>query len=162
MTTEMKPDNTLLVVSASKINGETKVELFPVNTTNLLTPQEAKDKGLALKGKPSKKKNVAVWCGLIASRFNEYQVITSTAEINDAIKTAEKSCEAERKRMWVSITRQLHKHSDEELNAHYERGSKEWRDWCADSVLWFAYNAVLFKKGVPIVEMNAQDKARAR
>jgi hypothetical protein len=150
----MNADNTMLVVSGSKTNGEVKFEVFPVNTTTLLTPQEAKDQGLAILGKPSKKKNVAVWCGLIASRFHEYQVITSNAEIHDAIKSAEKCSKEELKRIWVNITRQLHKHSDEQLNAHYEIKNEDWENWCADSVLWFAYNAVLFKKGVPVIQIT--------
>jgi hypothetical protein len=159
MTTELKPDNSILVVSGNDTRREVKVESFPIGT-NLLTPQEAREQGLSLPKKS--KKEVAVWCGGIASCFNEYRIMTSTEVIEKTIKNAEKSCEAERKRIWVSITRQLHKHTAEQLNAHYERNSQEWRDWCDDCVLWYAYNAILFKKGIPVMEMSAEDKARAR
>jgi hypothetical protein len=159
-TPEMKPDAGILVASVRESDGAVKIESFPISE-NVLTPQEAVEQGLHII-KPTSTKKIGVWCGGIAERFKEYSIISSAKEITGMIKNAEKLEEKERKHIWVSILRELHKHTDEQLNAHYEAQSQEWRDWCNDAVLFYAYNAVIFKKGIPSMELTTADKARAR
>jgi hypothetical protein len=158
--TEMKPDAGVVIASVCESDGAVKIESFPLGK-NVLTPDEAREQGLPII-KPNSKKKIGIWCGGIGTRFNEYSIISTAKEITGMIKNAEKQNEAERKHIWVSILRELNRYTDEELNAHYEATDQAWRDWCNDAVLFYAYNAVIFKKGIPSMELTTADKARAR
>jgi hypothetical protein len=158
MNTEMKPDAGIIV--ASVCDEGVKIESFPIGK-NVLTPQEAKEQGLQII-KPTSKKEVAIWCGGISERFKEYSVICCPNQITKTIKIAEKHTEQERKHIWVSIIRQLNIYTNEQLNAHYEAQNNEWRNWCDDVALFYSYNAVIFKKGIPAMELTSADKLRAK
>ena len=156
---ELKPDAGIVVASRRESDGAVKIESFPVGK-NVLTPEEAVEQGLPII-KPTSTKKIGVWCGGISTRFKDYIVITSAKEITQSIKNGEKLDEQERKRIWVSILRELNRYTDEELNAHYEATDQEWRDWCNDAVLFYAYNAIIFKKGIPSVELSTEQKKTA-
>jgi hypothetical protein len=126
----------------------------------LLTPEEAVEQGLPIIN-PTSTKKIGILCGGISTRFKEYIIMTTAKQITQAVKNGEKRDEQQRKRIWVSILRELTKYTDEELHAHYEATDQEWRNWCDDAVLFYAYNTIIFKKGIPSVELSAEQKKRA-
>ena len=156
----MKPDAGI-VATVRERDGAVKIESFLTGNPNVLTLKKAKKQGL-LTVKPNSTKEIGIWCGGISNRFKEYSVISTAKEITGVIKSVEKQDEKERKHTWVSILRELSRYTDEELNAHYEATDQAWRDWCSDAVLFYAYNAVIFKKGIPSMELTTADSARAR
>jgi len=157
---ELKEDKGLLVVSQRSSDDAVKIETFPIGQDNILTCEEAIAQGCPIM-KPTSTKKIGVWCSGIGKRFAEYVVVSTPKEITSSRKRAEKQTEEERKRIWVSILRELNRYTDAELNAHYEASSQEWRNWCNDAVLFYAYNAVIFKKGVPCFELPKEKIAEA-
>ena len=151
--TEMKPDAGI-VATVRKRDGAVKIESFLTGNPNVLTQEEVKEQGLPTV-KPNSTEEIYIWCGGISNRFKEYSVVSTAKEITGVIKSVEKQDEKERKHTWVSILRELTRYTDEELNAHYEAHDQAWGDWCNDAVLFYAYNAVIFKKGIPCREFRA-------
>lgn len=149
---ELKADTGIVVASLSE--EAVKVEVFPISK-NILTPDEAKEIGLKFI-KPKSSKKIAVWCGGISIRFKDYHIVTNSREIESCIEKTKKLDTQAQKGIWLSITRNLHRYTDEELNHHYEETDKQWFDWCNDAVIWYAYNVVLFKKGIPASEVTAE------
>jgi hypothetical protein len=156
-----KPDSGIVIASLNESNGAVGIETFLIGDDNILTPQEAKDKGLKCI-KNSSTKEFGILCRGIGERFKDYIIISTPKEVTDLIEQAEEKDEQESRRIWLGIIRELNRYTDEELNAHYEAKDKEWRDWCTDAVLFYAYNAVIFGKGVPAVEITKEQKAKAR
>jgi len=126
----------------------------------LLTPEEAVEQGLPII-KPTSTKKIGIWCGGISTRFKEYIIMTTAKQVHQAVKTSKKLDEQQRKRIWVNILRELTKYTDEELHAHYEATDQEWRNWCDDAILFYAYNSIIFNKGIPSVELSAEQKTSA-
>jgi len=157
----MNTDAGIIAVSVRESDGAVKIESFPTGNPNILSVCEAQSQGLPII-KPTSSKKIGVWCGGIGTRFKEYIILSTAKEITAQIKSAEKLGEQDRKRIYVSVLRNLNKYTNEELHAHYEATNQEWRDWCNDAILFYAYNAVIFKKGIPSVELSKADKARAR
>jgi len=101
-----------------------------------------------------KEQNVAVCCEMIAPKFKDFMVKTSVAEITDMVEKIETLSLEEVRNIWLLVLRNLMKYSTDELIKLYNKQNQEWFDFCNDAVLWFCYNAVLFKKGIPVVEYN--------
>jgi hypothetical protein len=157
----MNPDARIAVASVRESDGAVKIESFSTGNPNILSVCEAQAQGLPII-KPTSSKQIGVWCGGIGTRFKEYIILSTAKEITAQIKSAEKLGEQDRKRIYICVLRNLNKYTDEELNAHYEATDQVWRDWCNDAILFYAYNAVIFKKGIPSMELSKADKARAR
>jgi len=129
--------------------------------TKLLTPDEARARGMETVDSASTEK-IAVVCGGIAERFSEYLVVTTPKEIDEAVNKAEGKSVPLQKRIWVSVLRSLTQYTNEELERHERERGLEWDNWCNDAVLFFAYNAVVFKKGIPAVtNLTPEQKAGA-
>ena len=156
---EMKPETKLLAISVRESDGAVELESYPVS--NNLTPQEAHAQGLKIVN-PTSTKKIALWGGGIAHRFKEYAFVTTAKEIDDMINKIKKKDEIERKRVWVRVLRELHKYTNEELNANWEASNQAWSDWCCDAAIFFAYNAVIFGKGIPSMEITKNHIAQAR
>ena len=157
---ELKEDKGLLVASVRESDGAVKIESFPIGQDNILTREEAIAKGCPIL-KPTSTKKIGIWCSGIGKRFAEYVVVSTAKEIEKFRKSAERQNEEDRKKVWVNILRELNRYTDAELNAHYEVSSKEWRDWCNDAMLFYAYNSVIFKKGIPCFELPKEELAKA-
>ena len=156
---EMKPDTGLLVASVRESDGAVKLESYPVS--NNLTPQEAHAQGLKFVN-PTSTEKIALWGGGIAHRFKGYAIVTTVKEIDDVIHIIEKKDKIESKRIWVAILRNLHKYTDEELNSNWEASNQAWSNWCDDAALFFAYNVVIFGKGIPAMDLPENEVAQAR
>jgi hypothetical protein len=129
--------------------------------TKLLTLEEANAKGMETLDSASTEK-IAVVCGGIAERFNDYLVVTTPKEIDDMVNEAEELSVKEQKMNWVLLLRSLTQYTNEELERHERDRTPEWSDWCNDAVLFFAYNAVVFKKGIPAINnLTPEQKAGA-
>lgn len=100
-----------------------------------------------------KEKNVAVCCELIAPKFKNFVVKTSIAEITELVEEVKTYSSEEVRNCWLSVLRSLMKYSTDELIKLYNKQNDEWFDFCNDAVLWFCYNSVLFKKGIPVIEL---------
>jgi hypothetical protein len=156
-----KPDAGIIVLSGNmEETNQVKVEKFPMSK-NILTPEEAFNQGLSTI-LPNSKKRIAVWAGGISKRFEEYCVQTTPKEITDATIKAEEKDNVLQKQIWVQLLRNLHKYTDAELNDNWNKANQNWRDWCNDVVLYFAYNSIIFGKGIPAMELTKTDIARAK
>lgn len=131
-----------------------KVNTFPTSNNNILTLQEANGKHEILQS--TSQEQGGLCGGDISSRFKKYLVMTTPKILHEQIDKIKKQTEMEKKRIFVEILQNLHKWTDDELNSHYEQKNKDWYFWCDDVVLYFAYNAVIFNKGIPFVEMTAE------
>ena len=148
----------ILVVSGDE-NG-VSVETFRVSK-DILSVAEAEEQGLSIVN-PYSNDAIGVWCGGISNRFKDYIIVTTSKQITEYIELVEKKTEKDRKLAWVQITRNLNKYSDDELNHHYETSSQEWSDWGDDAVLFFAFNSVIFNKGIPAVNINAEQLSKVK
>lgn len=140
----------ILVVSGDE-NG-VSLETFRVSK-DVLSVTEAKEQGLEIVN-PNSTDEIGVWCGGISNRFKDYIIVTTSKMVTETIDLVEQKTEQQRKAHWVQITRNLNKYTDAELNHHYDTSSQEWSDWGNDAVLWFAYNSVIFNKGIPAVNIK--------
>lgn len=109
--------------------------------------------GRKKKGKTAVK--VFLWCGGIADRFKEYLVATPQVALEEQIATVKRRSNKESKAIYVSVLRNLHQWTDEQLHKNYVAKNGAWENWCDDCVLFFAYNHILFNKGIPAVEPPA-------
>ncbi len=89
-------------------------------------------------------------CGQIHKRFKEYVVKTTDKEVKDAIGRAEKEDKVKVTYIFKLTYENITKYTDEELNQHYEKNTKEWQDWCNDVLLFFTHRYVLFGSKFPI------------
>lgn len=124
--------------------------------SKILSLDEAKAKGLVgnpLSVNPTEK-NLFVLGDLVHPRFSEFGVLTSENEISDFMKVLHHKTDRECRETWGLILRNLYKYSKEELNVHYEMKDADWQNWCDDCVLWYCYNARVFKKAIPVVMYN--------
>jgi len=151
--TPLKEDKNVWVIS---IDDAVKTESFPIGQDNILTPDEAIAQGCPIMKHTSNKK-IGIWCGGIGKRFAEYVVVSTPNEIEHSRKMAEEQTEEDRNRVWVGILRELNRYTDAELKAHYEVMSEEWREWCDNAMLFYAYNSVIYKKGISCFEQSKQE-----
>jgi hypothetical protein len=130
----------------------------------ILSIDEATSQGLPILNKKNHKnsseKNVALCCDLISPAFKEFLVATSVAELEEHIERVKSRPLKESKIVWVNILRNLTKYSADELVILYETKNQEWRDFCNDVALWYCYNAVIFKKGIPVCDLTDEMKAK--
>jgi hypothetical protein len=128
----------------------------------ILTVEEARAKGMETVDSASTE-FIAVVCGGIAERFSDYLVVTTPQEIDKGVYSAKEKSVKEQKRIWVDILRNLTRYTDEELERHERDRTPEWDEWCNDAVLFFAYNHVVFKKGIPaITNLTPEQNTAAR
>jgi len=123
----------------------------------ILSVEEAIAEGLTILDENNhnnpKEQNVAICCELIAPKFEKFIVKTSVAEITEMVEKI-KTYPLERVRdVWLLVLRNLMKYSTDELIELYNKQNKEWFDFCNDAMLWFCYNSVLFKKGIPVMKL---------
>lgn len=140
---------------------QANISAFEGGHTRLLSPEEARARGMETIDSTSTE-TIALICGGIHPRFKEVAIVTTPKEVDDTVKLAEAQPEIERRRIWKKVLTNLTKYSDEEFNSHYSNNTQEWMDWCDDAVIFFAYNAVIFKKGIPaITNLTAEQKVEA-
>jgi hypothetical protein len=140
--------------------------IIPTEHNTILSIDEAISQGLPILNKKnhnnSSEKNIVLCCDLISPKFKEFLVATSVAEIEDFMKNLEKKPLEKCKIIWVNILRNLVKYSADELTVHYEQNDKEWVDFCNDVMLWYCYNAIVFKKGIPAMEITDEMRQKIK
>ena len=140
---------------------QANISAFEGGHTRLLSPEEARARGMETID-PTSTETIALTCGGIHPRFKDTAVVTTPKEVNDTVKLAETTTERERRRIWKETLTSLTQYSDEEFNSHYSNNTQEWKDWCDDAIIFFAYNAIIFKKGIPaITNLTAEQTAEA-
>jgi len=129
-----------------------------MNINNILSVEEAYTKGHQIVNRENypnpNDKNVAVCCDLIAPKFKEFYVATSVIEIEETIQDIETYPLEQLKIIWLNVLRNIMKYNVDDLRNLYQQQNDEWFNFCNDVVLWYCYNAVLFKKGVPVVGLK--------
>lgn len=102
-------------------------------------------------------------CRDINERFRDYCVQTSHKEIMEGFELAQKDDLETRKGVFRSVYGALTKYTDEELNAHWENDTQEWKNWCNDVALFYVYRRLLFETAyIPIVDQPNPDKVKQR
>lgn len=129
-----------------------------MNINNILSVEEAHTRGLQILNRENRlnpnDKNIAVCCDLIAPKFKEFYVATSVIEIEELIEDIKTYPLEQIKIIWVNVLRNLMRYNADELRNLYHQQNDEWFNFCTDVVLWYCYNAILFKKGIPVVELK--------
>lgn len=96
----------------------------------------------------------ALVCGQIHTRFKDYMVKTTDEEIKKILESAQKEDRDKVVYMFKKTYENITQYSDEELNEHFEKQTKQWQDWCNDVCLFFCYRYVVFHGKMPIPLMK--------
>jgi len=96
-------------------------------------------------------RNLMLTGELINPKFSAFRVLTSMNEIQDVLKHIHNEPIEEVKHAWVICLKDLTRFSSDELIKHYNKNNKIWKEWCSDVVMWYCYNAIVFKKGIPVI-----------
>ena len=129
-----------------------------MNIKDILSVEEAHKKGHQILNRENRlnpnDKNIAVCCDLIAPKFKEFYVATSIIEIEETIEDIKTYPLEQIKIIWVNVLRNIMRYDADELRNLYQQQNEEWFNLCNEVVLWYCYNAILFKKGIPVVELK--------
>jgi len=123
---------------------------FEGGLAGLITPKQARARGFEMLS-PTHTEPIGLMCGGISPRFKDILIITYPPDLEDCRNEAMKKSETERRRIWKEVIRNLLRYTDEELDRHREQTTREWKDWCDDVAIFYAYNNLIFGKGVPAI-----------
>jgi hypothetical protein len=139
-----------MTTSITQEQFERNRSAFEGGLAGLLTPDEARARGIETLS-PTHTEPIGLICGGISPRFKDIMIITHPTDLEDCREEAMKKSEPERRRIWKEVLRNLLRYTDEELDRHREQSTQEWKDWCDDVAIFYAYNNLIFGKGVPAI-----------